>query len=64
MVALYRMGSSMRAASANADSFCCGVVFLDMIGVKFTNCTQRTSSRHETHASPRRSIFFRVYFYF
>uniref|UniRef100_A0A0A9GBI7 Uncharacterized protein n=1 Tax=Arundo donax TaxID=35708 RepID=A0A0A9GBI7_ARUDO len=36
-VALYWMGTSMSAASANADSFCCGVVLLAMIDVKFTN---------------------------
>lgn len=40
MVALYWMGTSIRAASAKADSFCCGVVFLDMIEVKFTNCSE------------------------
>ena len=37
-VALYWMGTSMSAASANADSFCCAVVLLAMIEVKFTNC--------------------------
>uniref|UniRef100_A0A0E0AQJ4 Uncharacterized protein n=1 Tax=Oryza glumipatula TaxID=40148 RepID=A0A0E0AQJ4_9ORYZ len=31
MVALYWIGTSMRAASANADSFCCCVELLDMI---------------------------------
>lgn len=44
MVALYWMGTSMRAAKANADSFCCCVVLLDMIDVKFTNCTKQLSN--------------------
>jgi hypothetical protein len=38
MVALYWMGTSMSAASAKADSFCCSVAFFDIIEVKFTNC--------------------------
>jgi hypothetical protein len=46
-VALYWMGTSMSAASANADSFCCAVVLLAMIEVKFTNCMQRGSHRRD-----------------
>jgi hypothetical protein len=37
----------MSAASANADSFCCAVVLLAMIEVKFTNCMQRED--HNSH---------------
>lgn len=47
-VALYWMGTSMRAARANADSFCCAVVLLAMIEVKLTNCMKRGSHRQKT----------------
>lgn len=40
MVALYWKGISMRAARAKAVSFSEGLVFLDMMSVKLTNCTK------------------------
>jgi hypothetical protein len=43
MVALYWMGTSMSAASANADSFCCAVAARAMMAVKLTNCMYKFS---------------------
>ena len=45
MTALYCKGISMRAARAKAVSFWAGVVFLDIISVKLTNCTEERNTK-------------------